>query len=62
MKKIVIATLALVSSLAFAGTATVEGSKVNGLEGAKDAVSANFAVSETINKTFSVSLIKLGTK
>jgi len=54
MKKIVIATLALVSSLAFAGTATVEGSKVNGLEGAKDAVSANFAVSETINKTFSV--------
>ena len=54
MKKIVIATLALVSSLAFAGTATVEGSKVNGLEGAKDALSTQFAVSESINKTFSV--------
>jgi predicted porin len=54
MKKIVIATLALMSSLAFAGTATFEGSKVNGLEGGKDALSTNFAISETVNKTFSV--------
>jgi len=54
MKKIVIATLALMSSLAFAGTATIEGSKVNGLEGSKDALSTNFAISETVNKTFSV--------
>ena len=54
MKKIVIATLALMSSLAFAGTATFEGSKVNGLDGAKDAVSSNFAISGTVNKTFSV--------
>jgi predicted porin len=54
MKKIVIATLALMSSLAFAGTATFEGSKVNGLDGAKDAMSTNFAISETVNKTFSV--------
>lgn len=54
MKKIVIATLALVSSLAFAGSATIEGTKVNGIEGAKDALSTQFAVSENINKTFSV--------
>lgn len=54
MKKIVIATLALMSSLAFAGTATVEGGKVNGLEGGKDAMATNFSVSETVNKTFSV--------
>jgi opacity protein-like surface antigen len=54
MKKIVIATLALMSSLAFAGTATIEGSKVNGLEGGKDALATNFAISETVNKTFSV--------
>jgi predicted porin len=54
MKKILIAALALASSLAFAGTATFEGSKVNGLEGAKDAMSTNFAISESINKNLSV--------
>jgi predicted porin len=54
MKKILIAVLALASSLAFAGTATFEGSKVNGLEGSKDAVSTNFNISESINKNLSV--------
>jgi hypothetical protein len=54
MKKIVIATLALMSSLAFAGTATFEGSKVNGLEGGKDAVQTNFNISESVGKNFSV--------
>jgi opacity protein-like surface antigen len=54
MKKIVIATLALMSSLAFAGTATIEGSKVNGLEGGKDAVQSNFNISEDVSKNFRV--------
>ena len=54
MKKIVIATLALMSSLAFAGTATLEGSKVNGLEGGKDAIQSNFNISEDVSKNFRV--------
>jgi len=54
MKKI-LAILALATfGTAFAGTATFEGSKVNGLDGAKDALSTNFAITETVNKTFSV--------
>jgi predicted porin len=62
MKKIVIATLVLMSGLAFAGTATIEGSKINGLEGGKDAMVTNFSVSETVNKTFSVHTLLASTQ
>jgi len=53
MKKILVAALALISSLAFAGTVTVEGAKVNTI-GGNDQMSTNFMLTETVNKTFSV--------
>jgi hypothetical protein len=53
MKRIAIATLALMTSLAFAGSVTVEGAKINTI-GGNDQMNSNFTLSETVNKTFSV--------
>ena len=53
MKKIMFAALALMTSLAFAGSVTVEGTSYNTI-GGNDAKGALIAVSEDINKTFGV--------
>ena len=52
MKKIVIATLALVTGLAFAGSITLEGQDQLGDKGAKNSANYQLSVKESINKTF----------
>ena len=52
MKKIVIATLALVTGLAFAGTITLEGQDQLGDKGAKNSANYQLSVKESISKTF----------
>ena len=54
MKKILFAALALMTSLAFAGSVTVEGTNYNTLNGGADQKGALISFSENINKTFSV--------
>jgi hypothetical protein len=54
MKKILIATLALVTGLAFAGSITVEGQDQLGDKGAKNSVNYQLSVKENINKMFAV--------
>jgi hypothetical protein len=55
MKKILTGLVALaISGMVLAGTVTIEGSKIN-TQGGNDQSRAKFAVSESINKTFSVS-------
>ena len=52
MKKIIIATVALVTGLAFAGTITLEGQDQLGDKGAKNSVNYQLSVKESISKTF----------
>lgn len=52
MKKIVIATLALVSSLAFAGSITLEGQDQLGDKGAKNSTNYQLTVKESITTNF----------
>jgi len=52
MKKFALATLALATSLAFAGSITLEGQDQLGDKGAKNSVNYELAVKESINKTF----------
>ena len=52
MKKILIATMALMTSLAFAGSITLEGQDQLGDKGAKNSVNESISVKESINKTF----------
>ena len=52
MKKIIIATVALMTSLAFAGSITLEGQDQLGDKGAKNSVNESISVKESINKTF----------
>jgi hypothetical protein len=54
MKKIMFAALALMTSMAFAGSVTVEGTNYNTLNGGNDAKGALVAFNENINKTFGV--------
>ena len=53
MKKFALATLALATSLAFAGSITLEGQDQLGDKGAKNSVNESISVKESINKTFS---------
>jgi len=52
MKKFALATLALATSLAFAGSITLEGQDQLGDKGAKNSVNYQLAVKESISKTF----------
>jgi len=53
MKKILAFIAIAISSTAFAGSVTVEGTKLNTI-GGNDQMSTNFALSESINDTFGV--------
>jgi hypothetical protein len=52
MKKIVIATIALLSSLAFAGSITLEGQDQLGDKGAKNSINESVSIKESINNNF----------
>jgi len=54
MKKILIATMALMTSLVFAGSITLEGQDQLGDKGAKNSVNESISVKESVNKTFAV--------
>jgi len=54
MKKIMFAALALMTSMAFAGSITLEGQDQLGDKGAKNSTNYQLSVKENINKTFAV--------
>jgi hypothetical protein len=54
MKKILFAALALMTSLSFAGSITLEGQDQLGDKGAKNSTNYQVSVKESINKTFAV--------
>jgi len=55
MKKILTGLFALaISGMVFAGSVTVEGSRLDNKNGGKDQWNTNFTLSESINNTFSV--------
>ena len=54
MKKILFAVMALMTSLSFAGSITLEGQDQLGDKGAKNSTNYQVSVKESINKTFAV--------